>query len=191
MMKESNSKTHGWMRLAQIVLGALAIIVSLFVIGNPGLTTITLVYLISLLFFIVGIEKILTGIFFKSKSRLASIGLGILVLILSGLALAFPVGATFVLILLVGLALFFDGIARISHGVGEKSESKLNRFFSIGVGILSIAIAIFIMVSPAFGFAFVGFLIGIAILITGIQILVAGLRGRKMSFTPSTINTGE
>lgn len=191
MMKESNSKTHGWMRLAQIVLGALAIIVSLFVIGNPGLTTITLVYLISLLFFIVGIEKILTGIFFKSKSRLASIGLGILVLILSGLALAFPVGATFVLILLVGLALFFDGIARISHGVGEKSESKLNRFFSIGVGILSIAIAIFIMVSPAFGFAFVGFLIGIAILITGIQILVAGLRGRKMSFTLSTINTGE
>ena len=190
-MKESNSKTHGWMRLAQIVLGALAIIVSLFVIGNPGLTTITLVYLISLLFFIVGIEKILTGIFFKNKSRLASIGLGILVLILSGLALAFPVGATFVLILLVGLALFFDGIARISHGVGEKSESKLNRFFSIGVGILSIAIAIFIMVSPAFGFAFVGFLIGIAILITGIQILVAGLRGRKMSFTPSTINTGE
>ena len=47
------------------------------------------------------------------------------------------------------------------------------------------------MVSPAFGFAFVGFLIGIAILITGIQILVAGLRGRKIGFEPSTINSGE
>lgn len=191
MMKESNSRTHGWMRLAQIILGALAIIVSLFVIANPGLATITLVYFVSLLFFIVGIEEIITGIFSKSKSRLASIGLGVLVLILAGLALTFPVGATFVLILLIGLALLFDGIGRISHGVGEKAENKFDRFFSIGTGILSIAIAIAIIVSPAFGFAFVGFLIGIAILITGIQIIVAGLRGRKMSFTPPTANVGK
>ena len=191
MMKESNSRTHGWMRLAQIILGALAIIVSLFVIANPGLATITLVYFVSLLFFIVGIEEIITGIFSKSKSRLASIGLGVLVLILAGLALAFPVGATFVLILLIGLALLFDGIGRISHGVGEKAENKFDRFFSIGTGILSIAIAIAIIVSPAFGFAFVGFLIGIAILITGIQIIIAGLRGRKMSFTPPTANVGK
>ena len=191
MMKESNSRTHGWMRLAQIILGPLAIIVSLFVIANPGLATITLVYFVSLLFFIVGIEEIITGIFSKSKSRLASIGLGVLVLILAGLALTFPVGATFVLILLIGLALLFDGIGRISHGVGEKAENKFDRFFSIGTGILSIAIAIAIIVSPAFGFAFVGFLIGIAILITGIQIIVAGLRGRKMSFTPPTTNVGK
>lgn len=191
MMKESNSKTHGWMRLAQIGLGIIAIIVSLLVLTFPGLTTVSLVYFISILFFIVGIEKIITGIFFKSKSRLASIGLGILVLILSGLALAFPVEATAILILVVAFALLFDGISRITHGAGEKSESKVDRFFSIGVGILSIAIAIFIMVSPAFGFAFVGFLIGIAILITGIQILVAGIRGRKMGFIPPTISANE
>ena len=62
----------------------------------------------------------------------------------------------------------------------EKNEkSRFNRFFSIGVGIISIAISLFILASPVFGFVFVGFLIGIAILITGIQILVAGLRGRK------------
>jgi uncharacterized membrane protein HdeD (DUF308 family) len=187
-MKESNSKTHGWMRLSQVILGALAIIVSLFVIANPGLATITLVYFISALFFIVGIEKILTGIFSKSRSRLATIGLGVLVVILGGLALAFPVGATFVLIIVIGLALLFDGFSRISHGVGEKVESKFDRFFSIGTGILSIVIALAIMVSPAFGFAFVGFLIGIAILITGLQIIVAGLRGRKMRFTPPTTN---
>jgi uncharacterized membrane protein HdeD (DUF308 family) len=190
-MKESDSKTHGWMRIAQIILGALAIIVSLIVLAYPGLATITLVYFISLLFFIVGIEKIITGIFSKSTSRLTTIGLGVLVLILAGLALAFPVGTTLVLIFLIALALFFDGLGRISHVVGEKAENKFDRFFSIGTGILSIGIAIAIMVSPAFGFAFVGFLIGIAILITGIQILVAGLRGRKMSFTPPTTNVGK
>jgi uncharacterized membrane protein HdeD (DUF308 family) len=63
------------MRFAQIGLGAIAIIISLFVITYPGLTTISLVYFLSILFFIVGIvgiEKIITGFIFKSKSRLAS-----------------------------------------------------------------------------------------------------------------------
>ncbi len=191
MMKESDSKTHGGMRLAQIGLGAIAIIISLIVLTYPGLSTISLVHFLSILFFIVGIEKIITGIFFKSKSRFASIGLGILVLIVSGLALASPVGTTYILVLLVGFALLFDGIARIVYGIGEKSEKKFNRFFSIGVGIISIAISLFILASPVFGFVFVGFLIGIAILITGIQILIAGLRGRKVGFEPPTMNTGQ
>ncbi|MFB5600725.1 MAG: HdeD family acid-resistance protein [Nitrososphaeraceae archaeon] len=190
-MKESNSKTHGWMRLAQIGLGIIAIIISLIVLTFPVFTTISLVYFISILFFIVGIEKIITGIFFKSKSRLASIGLGVLVLILAGLALMFPFVATSVVIYVIAFALLFDGISRITHGAGEKSESKIDRFFGIGVGVLSVAISIFIMVSPVFGFAFVGYLIGIAILITGIQILVAGVRGRKMGFIPPTIGANE
>jgi uncharacterized membrane protein HdeD (DUF308 family) len=107
------------------------------------------------------------------------------------LALTFPVGTTYILVLLVGFALLFDGIARIAYGIGEKSEKKFNRFFSIGVGIISIAISVFILASPVFGFVFVGFLIGIAILITGIQILIAGLRGRKVGFEPPTMNTGQ
>ena len=127
MMKESESKTHGWMRVAQIVLGALAIIVSLIILAYPGLTTITLVYFVSLLFFIVGIEKIITGIFFKSKSRVASIILGVIVLILAGLALAFPVGATFVLILVVAFALLFDGIARISTRSRRKIRKQIQQ----------------------------------------------------------------
>ena len=191
MKSESETKTHGWMRFAQIGLGAIAIIISLVVLTYPGLTTVSLVYLLSILFFIVGIEKIITGIIFKSRSRMASIGLGVLVLILSGLALAFPVPATYVLVLFVAFALLFDGIARIIHGIDEKSESKSNRFFSIGVGIISIAIATYIMASPLFGFAFVGFLIGISIFVTGIQILVAGLRGRKLQFEPTTTDVGK
>jgi uncharacterized membrane protein HdeD (DUF308 family) len=191
MIRESDSKTHGWMRFAQIGLGAIAIIISLIVITYPGLTTVSLVYFLSILFFIVGIEKIITGIIFKSKSRLTSIGLGVLVLILSGLALTFPVSATYILVLFVALALMFDGFARIAHGIGEKSESKFNRFFSIGVGIISIAISSYIMASPLFGFAFIGFLIGISIFITGIQILVAGLRGRKLSLEATRMDVGK
>ena len=42
MMKQSDSKTHGGMRLAQIGLGAIAIIISLIVLTYPGLSTISL-----------------------------------------------------------------------------------------------------------------------------------------------------
>jgi len=191
MIRESDSKTHGFIRFAQIGLGVIAIIVSLIIISYPGISTVSLVYFLSLLFFIVGIEKIITGIFFKSSYRFVSIGLGVIVLILSGLALAFPVGATYMLVMFVALALLFDGIARIAHGIGEKSENKLNRFFSIAVGIISIAISGYILASPLFGLAFVGFLIGISILITGIQILVAGLQGRKIGFLQTPNNTGK
>lgn len=179
MMNKSTSKESGWIRFAQIVLGIIAIIASTIVIAYPGISTISLVYLLSLLFFIVGIETIIVGIFFKTKSRLATIGLGILVLILSGLALAFPVGTTYLLIMIVGFALLFDGFARIIYGIIEKSETRSNRFFSIIVGIISVAISSYIIASPLFGFTFVGFLIGISILITGIQILVAGIRGQR------------
>lgn len=179
MMNKPASKESGWVRFAQIVLGIIAIVASIIVIAYPGISTISLVYFLSLLFFIVGIETIIVGIFFKTKSRLATIGLGILVLILSGLALAFPVGTTYLLIMIVGFALLFDGIARIIYGIFEKSENKSNRFFSIIVGVISMVISTYIIGSPLFGFTFVGFLIGISILITGIQILVAGIRGQR------------
>ena len=188
MIKESDAKIGGGMRFAQIVLGAIAIIVSLYMLTYPGITTVTLVYILAILFFVIGIEKILTGIFFKSKSRLASIGLGILVLILAGIAIAYPLGTTALLIMIVAIALLFDGIARIVHGIGEKADTKINRFFSIAVGIISIAISGLIMMSPVFGLEFVGILIGISILITGIQILVAGLKGRKIGMISPSLN---
>jgi uncharacterized membrane protein HdeD (DUF308 family) len=41
------------------------------------------------------------------------------------------------------------------------------------------------MAAPRAGLAFVGFLIGIALLIAGIEIIAAGISGRKMRLLPS------
>ena len=95
--------------------------------------------------------------------------------------MAFPVGTSVFLIILVAVALLFDGISRIVHGLGHKNQSKLDRAFTIGVGAIEIALSILILASPAFGFGLVAAIIAIALLITGIQILVAGLTGRRMS----------
>jgi uncharacterized membrane protein HdeD (DUF308 family) len=170
-----------WISAAQIGIGALAIILSILILINPIISIISLVVLVSVLLLIVGIEKVIAGIFVKNRARFSNLGLGILVIILAIVAMAFPVGTSVFLVILLAVALLFDGISRIVHGLGHKNQSKFDRAFTIGVGAIEVALSIIILASPAFGFGLVAAIIAIALLITGIQILVAGLTGRRMS----------
>jgi uncharacterized membrane protein HdeD (DUF308 family) len=181
----SSQKSPGWRRAAQIGLGALAIILAIIAIVFPGATVVSIVIILAIALLIVGIEKVISGIFFQHKSRFAAIGLGILVIILAIIALAFPVGATTVLIFILAFALMFDGFARIIQGFGDKQERGWIRGFYIGVGVLAVIISVMILVSPLFGAALAGFLIGIALLIIGIEIISAGIAGREARLRPS------
>ena len=169
-----------WIFAAQIGLGALAIILSVLIIINPIISVVSVIILVSILLLIVGIEKVMTGVFVKDRARFSNLGLGILVIILALIAMIFPFGTSVFLVILVAVALLFDGISRVIHGLRHKEQSTLDRAFTIGVGAIEIALAIFILVSPVFGFEFVAFVIAIALLITGIQIIVAGLTGRRL-----------
>jgi uncharacterized membrane protein HdeD (DUF308 family) len=181
----SSQKSPGWRRAAQIGLGALAIILAIIAIVFPGATVVSIVIILAIALLIVGIEKVISGIFFEHKSRFAAIGLGILVIILAIIALAFPVGATTVLIFILAFALMFDGFARIIQGFGDKQERGWIRGFYIGVGVLAVIISVMVLVSPLFGAALAGFLIGIALLIIGIEIISAGIAGREARLRPS------
>jgi uncharacterized membrane protein HdeD (DUF308 family) len=183
----SDLKAPGWSRAAQIGLGALAIILSILIIAFPGIGIVSIVLIIGVLLLIVGIESVITGIFVKSKSRMANIGLGIIVIILAIIVMAFPVGTTIFLIILMGVALLIDGISRLIHGFGDRDRENRgwSRGFRIGVGALEIAFGILILVSPAVGVAFVAFVIAIALLIVGIQMIVAGIYGRRTRMLPS------
>lgn len=177
----SNTDQPKWVFAAQIGIGILAIILSILILINPIISIISLIVLVSVLLLVVGIEKVIAGIFVKNRARFSNLGLGILVIILAIVAMAFPV----FVIILVAVALLFDGISRIVHGFSHKNQGKLDRAFTIGVGALEIALSIVILASPAFGFGFVASIIAIALFITGIQILVAGLTGRRISIPTS------
>jgi uncharacterized membrane protein HdeD (DUF308 family) len=75
-MTLSETKSPGWMRLAQIGLGIVAIILSLYVLAFPGLTLVTIAFLLAVILFVVGIERVITGLFLKGKHRWSNIGLG-------------------------------------------------------------------------------------------------------------------
>jgi uncharacterized membrane protein HdeD (DUF308 family) len=179
-MTLSEAKSPRWMRFAQIGLGIVAIILSGFVIAFPGFTLITIALLLAVILFVVGIERVLTGLFLRGKSRWINIGLGILVIILSGISMTFPVATGIVLLIFLAYVLLFDGISRVIHGAADKSSNRSSRIFSIVAGAISIALSVMIIVSPFIGAFFISFLISIALLIVGIQMIMSGITGSRL-----------
>lgn len=178
-MKTSLDKSPGWLRGAQIGLGILVVILSIYALAYPGAAFVSLVLILGIILFVVGIEKIISGILLPIKGRWATIGLGILVLIFAGFVIAFPEFATWIVTVFIGIALLFSGAASIAQAFSGR-ESGWKKAFLIGVGALLIVLGIMVLVSPVFGAQFAGFVIAIGLLIAGIQMIAVGATGRKM-----------
>ena len=179
-MTLSETKSPGWMRLAQIGLGIVAIILSLFVLAFPGLTLVTIAFLLGVILFVVGIERVITGLFLQGKHRWTNIGLGVLVIILSIISMVFPVATGIFLLIFLAFVLLFDGISRVIHGIADKSSDKPSRIFSIVAGVISIVLSIMIIASPFLGAVFISILLSISLLIVGIQMITSGVLGRRL-----------
>jgi uncharacterized membrane protein HdeD (DUF308 family) len=182
----NESRSPGWMRAVQIGLGAIAVILSILVIVHPGITLFSIIYILGIILIILGIFEIITGIFGlgANKSRWGTVGLGVLALIFGSIAVGYPVHTAVFVIILLAIALLFVGIARIVRGVVDKKSRGWARGFSIGAGVIAIALSGLIMASPFFGTILVSILVslilGIALLILGIEIIASGISGRKM-----------
>ena len=166
------TKSPKWVRAAQIVLGALAILLAIVALTNSGLTI--LLIFIAIILVITGFEKTITGLFIAHNLRFFTIGLGILTIILAGLALTYPIAAVRVLLLILGFTLMVDGFSRIADGLTNKSDKRLIRGFTIAVGILAIIISVGINIIPFWGKLFISKLIAVDLIIIGIQMITTG-----------------
>jgi uncharacterized membrane protein HdeD (DUF308 family) len=177
-------------RILQIVLGGIAIALSLAVIVNPGVGIATLTFLLSITLLVVGIERMVTGLTLSkhSKSSLfVNIGLGALAALLGIAVLAFPLFTIGVLVTLLALGLLFTGIARIIHGISDKNTSKWSKGFLVGVGILSLAVSFMVFAYPALGVFLLILVLGINLLIIGIQSVAYGISGhQRRTYNPTT-----
>src|ERR687886_218944 len=95
----SMQNSPSWVRAVQIGLGALTIALSIVALAFPGTTFISIVWILAIVLFFVGIEEVIVGIFSPRKSRWSSIGLGVLVLIFAGIAMSYPVAAAITMVL--------------------------------------------------------------------------------------------
>jgi uncharacterized membrane protein HdeD (DUF308 family) len=182
-MTDSNSP--GWKRGVLIGLGAIAIVLSILVFIHPGMTVVSIIYLAGIILIVVGIEKIISGLFVANKLRWGTVGLGVLALIFGSIAVAAPVSSAVFVIIILGIGLLFAGLSHVVNGVGNKESPGWARGFSIGAGVLAIALSFLVMASPHAGAVFVSLFLGIALLIIGIEIIAVGVTGRRMQMMPS------
>ena len=171
-------KRPPWVRALQIGLGAIIIALSIWALVSPKDAFVLIVRLLAIILFFVGIERVISGIFLPGKHRFYSIGLGILILILAGIAIAYPTEAATLIIIFIAIALLIIGASRIIEGLSRRHRG-FSRGFHLGVGILAVAIGIAILVLPSFGAALAGFLIAIGLLVIGIQMVITGIRSHK------------
>jgi len=185
-------------RILQGILGGIAIALSLGVILNPGLGIATLVLLLSATLLVVGIERVVTGFTQSNRSsklsKFGNIGLGALVALLGIAVLAFPIFTTGILVTLLALGLLFIGIARIIHGLTDKNVSKWSRGFLVGVGVLSLAVSFMVFAYPELGVLLLTLVLGISLLIIGIQSVAYAISGHSRypatTTTATTTTTG-
>jgi uncharacterized membrane protein HdeD (DUF308 family) len=172
-------KRPPWVRALQIGLGAIIIALSIWALLSPGDAFVLIVRLLAIILFFVGIERIISGIFLPGKHRFYSIGLGILILILAGIAIAYPTEAARLIIIFIAIALLIIGASRIIEGLSRRHRG-FSRGFHVGVGILAVVISIAILVFQSFGQALAGFIIAIGLLVIGIQMVITGIRSHKL-----------
>jgi uncharacterized membrane protein HdeD (DUF308 family) len=182
-------------QILQIVLGAIAIALSLAVIVNPGVGIATLTFLLSITLLVVGIERLVTGLTLSKhskSSRFGNIGLGALAALLGIAVMAFPLFTTGVLVTLLALGLLFTGIARVIHGISDKNTSKWSKGFLVGVGVLSLAVSFMVFASPALGVFLLTLVLGINLLIIGIQSVAYGISSHQRTYdtTTATVDHG-
>ena len=113
-----------------------------------------------------------------TRTRWATIGLGVLAVILAIVAIMYPTSTIAVILLILAVALLIIGISRVLAGVTYKGTSRFSKSCMIGVGVLSIIVAIMIMASPLFGFFLVSLILGVTLLLNGIESIVSGVTGK-------------
>src|ERR671911_854836 len=166
------NKSPQWVRPAQIILGVFAILLAIVAVTNSGLTI--LLILIAIVLVIAGFEKTITGLFIAHNLRFFTIGLGVLTIILAGVALASHIAAARVFLLILGFTLMVDGFSRIADGLTNKSDKRLIRGFTIAVGISAIIISVGINIIPFWGKLFISKLVAIDLIIIGVQMITTG-----------------
>jgi uncharacterized membrane protein HdeD (DUF308 family) len=188
-------ESHRGTRILQVVLGGIGIALSLGVIFNPGFGIATLALLLSATLLVVGIERVVTGFTQSNRSsklsKFGNIGLGALVALLGIAVLAFPIFATELLVTLLAIGLLFIGISRIIHGLTDKNISKWSKGSLVGVGILSLAVSFMVFAYPTLGVLLLTLVLGINLLIIGVQSVAYAITGHNRYPTTATTTTSK
>jgi uncharacterized membrane protein HdeD (DUF308 family) len=185
MSRSTVSAVPRKLRAFQLIVGAICIILSILILtGSKYLGTYTFLFFIEITLLVLGAERIASGIRspnIKRSTRIINIAIGSGIIGIAILGFFTPTLTTKYLILLLGFGLLANGAVRIIDGFRNKDVYETSTLlFRIGAGIVSAAVAILVLVFPVFGFILILLILTVALLITGIELIVVGIRGRRV-----------
>ncbi len=179
-----SEKSPYWLRAAEVVFGLVAIGLGILVIAVPGIAVATLILLLAIGLVFLGSREIAFGVagsFLAKWLRAVSIIVGVATLIFSFYVIVFPGLARLTLVLLLYFGLFIRGLGMIALGTAGAAMSTGIRGAAIAVGLLSIILAIVFLALPALAIETLILLLSIGIVLTGIEVIAAGVTGRKIT----------
>ena len=186
-ISKSGSKSS-WFWGLQIAVGSLCLLLSgvilFYGIETPAGAYIWL-FLAGIGLITLGAERLASGLLAKGvkrSSRLLNIGVGVGLIIYIGSGFFYPEFATKWLIIFLGFGLLANGVIRIVTGLKKKEEESYD-VSSIALGLLITSLAILVLVYPKLGVVLLLVMTIIALAVSGIQIILAGLRGRRKALS--------
>ena len=181
-----------WLRIFQVVVGIACIAISIAIVVNfayhrtSQIGAYSLIFLASIAFIIIGVERIVVGIkstSLKRSSRLISIGIGVGIVVYFGSGYFFPEFVSKLYVLIFGLGLLAIGALRIIDGLRNSAYERPSKIFTLSTGILCVAAALLVLIYPVLGFVLLLSIVSILFFINGIQIAFVGITGKKIART--------
>ena len=177
-------KSPTWLRIAQIVLGAIAIALSGWVLANPVETTLLYITFLGIALIMVGISKIIEGAVLRGgtkSARIISIIIGVISIIGGFFALAHPIAAVATLIMIVSIVILIHGIGLIVTGAVNRELGRGSRIANIILGVLAVIASAVMHAMPGLAIAMMLMLASIGLLFNGIASIISGITGHRLS----------
>lgn len=103
------------------------------------------------------------------------------IVVFFGSAYFAPVYVSKLYVLMLAFGLLATGAIRIIDGMRNAAYGRPSKIFTIGTGVICVAIALLIFSRPQFGFILLLLIVSIVLLINGIQIAFVGITGKKLT----------
>ncbi len=178
----SQEKSPKWLRIVEIVLGAIAIGLASAVLANPGEAAYFIATLLGIALVMVGISKIIEGAVSRhiSKgSRFINIGIGIVAIAGGFYAMSNPEIVIGTLMFIISFFILIHGVGLISTGAASRGEGKASRISNLVIGIIVVIFAVILLAKPEFlAFLFIFFL-SFGLLLNGIASIISGITGNR------------
>jgi uncharacterized membrane protein HdeD (DUF308 family) len=176
----NEKKAPNWLRALNIVFGLICVLLSAVVLAYPGLDILTLILILATALLVVGLGRIIVGVFAKYISiRLRTINVvaGLSEIAVTITIILYPQYITQTLIQLLSIALLVHGTTSAIIGRFAETLPSLLRGLLVVVGLLNITLSVIALVSIPIGFLNLVYILSIGYLSNGIAEIVLGLTG--------------